>query len=63
MSLIKFDFIRENLEESLKLTYRPRPEFGRTHREGFNMLDNDHREHPEGDKKGAIWQLGISITW
>ena len=30
---------------------------------GFNLLDNDHREHPETHSYGLILMAGFSLTW
>jgi outer membrane receptor for ferrienterochelin and colicin len=31
--------------------------------QAFNLLDHDHREHPEGDPYGLILMGGIAIRW
>ncbi len=31
--------------------------------EAFNLLDNDHLEHPEGQSYGLILQFGFSASW
>lgn len=31
--------------------------------EGFNLLDNDHREHPDGDSYGAMVSAGVTVTF
>jgi outer membrane receptor protein involved in Fe transport len=31
--------------------------------QGLNILDHDHREHPEGDSYGAILSGGVDLAW
>ncbi len=31
--------------------------------EAFNMLDHDHREHPEGDSYGLLLSGGLEVRW
>lgn len=31
--------------------------------QAFNMLDDDHRQHPQGDKYGAIFLGGLEAAW
>ena len=31
--------------------------------QAFNLLDNDHRDHPDGDKYGVIGVVGLQVTW
>jgi iron complex outermembrane receptor protein len=36
---------------------------GRLFIEAFNLADNDHREHPDGQRYGLILQAGFSLVW
>ena len=36
---------------------------GQVFLQGFNMLDDDHREHPDGDKYGATWRAGWRVSF
>lgn len=31
--------------------------------QAFNLLDKDHREHPQGDKVGLLFMAGVDLTW
>ncbi len=36
---------------------------GRAFLQAFNLLDHDHREHPQGDSYGLILSGGLEIAW
>jgi outer membrane receptor for ferrienterochelin and colicin/pimeloyl-ACP methyl ester carboxylesterase len=36
---------------------------GRLFVRAFNLLDDDHREHPEGDRMGLLFQVGAQVAW
>jgi outer membrane receptor protein involved in Fe transport len=36
---------------------------GRLFLDAFNLLGNDHREHPDGQSYGMILQAGLGVTW
>ncbi len=36
---------------------------GRVFLQGFNLLDNVHREHPQGDEYGLLGLAGVEIAW
>ena len=31
--------------------------------QGLNILDHDHKEHPQGDSYGAIVTAGVDLSW
>jgi outer membrane receptor for Fe3+-dicitrate len=31
--------------------------------QAFNLLDHDHREHPEGDLYGLLASAGVEVQW
>jgi iron complex outermembrane receptor protein len=36
---------------------------GRLFLRAFNLLDDEHREHPEGDLMGLLFSVGVQIAW
>jgi iron complex outermembrane receptor protein len=36
---------------------------GKVFLQGFNLLDNVHREHPQGDEYGLLGLAGVEIAW
>jgi len=36
---------------------------GRVFLQGFNLLSNDHKEHPQGDSYGLLALAGVEIAW
>ncbi len=48
-----------------RISWRPPLGDGRSHvfLQAFNLLDHDHREHPEGDSYGLILMGGVELVW
>jgi hypothetical protein len=36
---------------------------GKVFLQGFNLLDNVHKEHPDGDAYGLIGSAGVELAW
>jgi iron complex outermembrane receptor protein len=51
------------LNAQVSMPFRLGDTTGRAFVGGFNLLDDTHREHPNGQRYGAILRAGVSLTW
>ena len=56
-----FDYVLVN--GSVSRPFKWGDSSGRVFLEAFNLFDNDHREHPDGQEYGLILQAGISVNF